>query len=342
MPAQGNAKLEVVPEQKYALGRKQIYARWDTMKDTKLNPKAFLDTIDRICPSVTKRIQGAEPWRRARRIIEQNLESERWEQELLNEARIALQHRFYGQYPISTEGKVNLYQELLDSFIDDILVKMHAIIDKDQLAEEDWFWKAGWRILAHTFANRPDIEPLLDQELDGYGTELPPEQLLAVGRCVRGSEIASKFVEIFLARLQQSSTGVNNWLRAFSELAKFRPNTFELVQNKECNRAWKYLIPIFEHELRPGDASRRRILPYSFVGLAFLLRRRAYDQSFMPPESLLARNAKEVACQAQEMARIGRLTFAREGQIDMNMELQRFIDYIDRRGHGSIAMADLD
>lgn len=62
----------------------------------------------------------------------------------------------------------------------------------------------------------------------------------------------------------------------------------------------------------------------------------------MPPDSSLAQETKSVASRAREMARRGKLRFAKNSAIDMEMELQRFIDYVDKKGHGSIAMADLD
>jgi hypothetical protein len=62
----------------------------------------------------------------------------------------------------------------------------------------------------------------------------------------------------------------------------------------------------------------------------------------MPPNSSLAEEAKSVASRAQEMARRGKLRFAQYSAINMEMELKRFIDYVDKKGHGSIAMADLD
>ena len=94
--------------------------------------------------------------------------------------------------------------------------------------------------------------------------------------------------------------------------------------------------------MQPGDVALRQILRFSFVGLAFLLRRRAFEPNFMPPESSLAQKAKSVAYHAHEMARTGKLHFAQNSAINMEMELQRFIDYVDKKGHGSIAMADWD
>lgn len=50
MPAQGNARVEVVPEQEAVLGRRRIYTRWETMQDTGKPPKQFLDSLPRVCP----------------------------------------------------------------------------------------------------------------------------------------------------------------------------------------------------------------------------------------------------------------------------------------------------
>jgi hypothetical protein len=335
-PAQGNARLEVVPEQGTISNHKRIYARWETMKDTGQTTEEYLNSMDRVCPPVTVRRHGKEPWLYVRMLIEQAMKSKIRKPNTFERIRIALQHRDYGKYPVSSDGTVFLYQEVIDEFISKIVEKLKTT------STEGWFYSEGWRILAHSFAKHPDIEYLLNNLIDEYGTELRAQQLLAVGRCVRSPELAAKFIDVFLARLEQSHTGVNNWLRAFSELAKYRANTFEQLQKGICERLWQQLIPIFKNELQPGDAALLQILRFSFVGLAFLLRRRAFEPNFMPPESLLAQKAKSVAYHAHEMARTGKLHFAENSAINMEMELKRFIDYVDKKGHGFFAIADWD
>lgn len=172
-PAQGNARLEVVPEQGTISNHKRIYARWETMKDTGQTTEEYLNSMDRVCPPVTVRRHGKEPWRYVQMLIEQAMNSITWRSNTFEPIRIALQHRDYGEYPVSSDGTVFFYQEVLDEFISKIVEKLKTT------STEDWFYSKGWRILAHSFAKHPDIEFLLKNKIDEYGTELRGELLLA-------------------------------------------------------------------------------------------------------------------------------------------------------------------
>jgi hypothetical protein len=75
--------------------------------------------------------------------------------------------------------------------------------------------------------------------------------------------------------------------------------------------------------------------------IVFMLRRRAYDNGFLDPDSELAGRIKDTFRRAIEAHRSGQLRVI-GGAVDLPRALQQMIDYIDRRGMGSILLATAD
>ena len=167
-------------------------------------------------------------------------------------------------------------------------------------------------------------------------------QLLAIGRCLRDPETIGEFCRAVLERLQESLDDTSNWLRAFSEVIKYREEALHHTPSDLCLSITKYLTEKFEaciaHE---GAEFKPWVFTYTCVGIVYLLRRRVYDNDFLDPNLPLAKRIKSDARRAKKLAREGKITLL-GGMIDLQAELQKLIDYIDRRGRGAIVMATLD
>jgi hypothetical protein len=80
---------------------------------------------------------------------------------------------------------------------------------------------------------------------------------------------------------------------------------------------------------------------YAALVIVFMLRRRAFDGAFLDPETELAERIKETFRLAITAHEAGEIRVIR-GAVDLPRALQQMIDYIDRRGMGSMLLATAD
>lgn len=83
------------------------------------------------------------------------------------------------------------------------------------------------------------------------------------------------------------------------------------------------------------------IFRYAALVIVFILRRRAFDNGFLDPDSELAGRVKDTFRRAIKAHQSGRFHVI-GGAVDLPRALQQMIDYIDRRGMGSILLATAD
>jgi hypothetical protein len=134
---------------------------------------------------------------------------------------------------------------------------------------------------------------------------------------------------------------VNNWLRALSEVIKYRDGATQAITGDLCLALTKHLLDIFDASFNPADNFQPMVFRHSCVAVVYLLRRRVYENNYFDPEHPLARRAKKLFSLAQASDRKGLIRIP-GGMVDLQKELQTLIDYIDRRGRGAIAMASMD
>ena len=73
--------------------------------------------------------------------------------------------------------------------------------------------------------------------------------------------------------------------------------------------------------------------------MAYLLRRRAFDDAFLPEDSTASREAKALLHYASKEIRAGRLGVM-GGTVDVPAVMRTIVNYIDRRGTGRIVLVD--
>jgi len=337
MPAQGNARIEVVPDEEGALGRSRLLMDWAAMKDTEESPEEFLDSIERICPRVTVRRQSWDRWRHVRWLIQSLVRSGRGIDSSLpklDEIRLALQQPEMGSasYALGSAGTVAVGGEDLEAFVDRLVD--HLLQHPVGSAAEG----SVYRCLAHVFTADPRFQGILAKEIAG---PLDPPRLMAIGRCLRDTRSIALFARVFCRRLKQSHDRVGNWLRAFSELVKFREAALEHVPSKLCLEVTGHLLSIFDSTFTSKRMLSPIIFRHSCVGVVYLLRRRAYDNGYLSPDSCLAKGGKLLFKKALDLAERGVIHLP-GGMVNLRAELPKLIDYIDRKGRGSIEMAAID
>ena len=75
------------------------------------------------------------------------------------------------------------------------------------------------------------------------------------------------------------------------------------------------------------------------MAMVYMLRRRAFDDEFLPPESESAEWIKAEFRAAKIDASTGRLVLM-GGAVNLQEQLQLIIDYIDRCGKGQLLIGD--
>ena len=353
-PAQGNAQVEIVPDEQNALGPTRVFVDWRRMQDTEATPEEWLEGIERICPPVVRRVHSHYCWRQVLPYVREETKSGYWEEWRLDRIHGLLRRRDtdrpYG-YAVSSDGTVSVDQELLDSYTSRLT---EALISS---TEEDWVEKYAFRILAWTFAANRRLERYLlrlaqtdGEELIGRG-HLAPSVLPAIGCCIRDPKTVAEFTRALNRRLAHSHSGCMHWLKGMSLVLKYREHATRDMTTGLCEKLLDHLLAILSDMLQEVVRSRSRstqlskfrpyIFRYASLCVVYVLRKRAYDDAFLPPTSPRATEAKRIFREALDLARKGRIYFL-GGEVDQVAELRKFIKYIDREGHGPLASAELD
>lgn len=343
-PAQGNAQVEVIPDSKELFGRRRVMVDWGTMKDTEKAPKEWLDEIPRICPPVVIRFQSKDRYNALVWHFEQFLSTTPRSKTLvtyLHDINKRLQQKDPSlwqdnHYAFGSEGKALFDNEVVENmteFLVEILKQKNTTVDLKNNTI---------RVLANMFTPDPNFQEILSSEIEDIEYENDTRPLLmAIGRCLRDSESIGEFGKAFFRRLRETHDLVNDWLRAFSEVIKYRQSALQQISSDLCIVITKHLLEIFEDNINPPENFHPLIFRHSCVGIVYLLRRRIYENDYLPPDSFLAQKAKQLFTRTKDLAKNGKIKLP-GGMVNLQVELQNLIDYIDRRGRGVIVIAAID
>jgi len=94
---------------------------------------------------------------------------------------------------------------------------------------------------------------------------------------------------------------------------------------------------VFDNSVSNGNGGQ--LFRLVCLVIVYTLRRRAFDDSFLDPQSNLALRIKESFRIARASAKTGRLSLM-GGSIDLSQQLQLIIDYIDRQGKGQLLIGE--
>ena len=162
------------------------------------------------------------------------------------------------------------------------------------------------------------------------GTGLKRAEIYACGWSLSKPDHTAHFIRATTRRLSQQG-GTNDWVRNLAHILRLRDGATQEITSKDGHKLCKQLIRIFRRERERRNA--KYIFRSSCLSIVYLLRRRAYDDDFLDPDSALAEEIKDEFRQAIHDERSGDLDFIR-GRFNLATELNRLIDYIDRHGHG--------
>jgi len=349
-PAQGNATLEARPENPAVFGTRAFLVDWKSMKEVKdengvpVGPQDYIERQPPIFPALLPRLHSPAKWTAARGTVERLLGAPRNDRtrllfrllQKLQQKDPEASRQGRDATAVGSDGRVTFAQELLNQFV-----------------AQSWAWRATAspqfqrntvRTLAYASADLEDLRKFLLRHLNIRGN-VAGEVLLASGHCLRRSEDIVVLADQFIARFSPPHGPMpnNNWLRALSEVLRYREHAPRDFTAEQCNVILESCLRVLDEQMEIGQTRGRVWYKFKNAALviAFLLRRRAFDPSFLDPTTDLADRIKTTFRRAIKAHESKQVVIAR-GSINVPEALQQMIDYIDRRGSGTLLLAAPD
>ena len=190
------------------------------------------------------------------------------------------------------------------------------------------------RAIAYTHVDHPELRSLIVNKIrEPY---VDKDFVLASGKCLRSPEEVSHFATAMLYQLACGRAKIV-WWNALAELLRFRGSATQLLDSADCMKLLKYAGAIFHTERKRGTGNQ--LFRTVCMAMVYMLRRRAFDDEFLPPESESAEWIKAEFRAAKIDASTGRLVLM-GGAVNLQEQLQLIIDYIDRCGKGQLLIGD--
>jgi len=344
MPAQGHVQINVQPKLKSFFGPRPVVVKWNdpkSMEETNKHPEEYLDSLPKTVPSHAPRISstllwsgGHDGWHAIggvsediRRFLMRSTETLR-----LRDILVGLQKKDNTQpggecTAVSSDGQpgVDAEKGLLDQFTNLLVTKLPgATGDRAELLV---------RLCAWCSCDNPLFISHLMDAVRGQGSDLERHYLTACGWCLRDPDHVRQFCKEMCRVLRDPDRGPTNWVKAFWEMVRYRPEASKCLDSDFCLLIVKHLLRIANEEAAANHFKFK--FRYASGGIAYLLRHRMYDPAYFDPEIELAIETKEVFRRAMEQLKahpengIG-------GFVKLDDQLGIIITYIDRQGRGPL------
>ena len=340
-PAQGNARVEVVPQITDSTFHR-LPMEWKSMRDVDLTAEEWINNQPTAFPPLMPRAPSDTNWQSTKKLICLYLgitkETSIFGQSqsvTLQEIAAALSKK--DQNPVaqpneeatatafSSDGNLARRDDkIVELFIDRAKQQLSSGTSSGRISNDE----TAVRALGYTSTADEAFQVYLDRRIRKVVGNLQAAELIACGRCLRDPEIISRFASATLQRLLESTDGVNNWLKALGEILRYRYAATKEIDSGICLALLERILIVFEREL----LNRRfnQIFRNSCICIVCLLRRRMFDTDFLDLGTSPQIRAHEVFIKAIEDLKRQRRTSG--GTINISAALQDMLDCIDKRG----------
>jgi hypothetical protein len=338
-PAQGNARIEIHPEDGALFGNRRVFMDWKHMTaflsvdDMPTSKDGYLNAYPRIFPELLPRVSSASKIRSVEGVLFEIMDLMRkgGHPKVVNQrirsARGLLREKDQKMYPqdataFDSEGNCASSFKLKE-FMD----VAWPYFQKHQPNE-------FVRAIAYTHVDHAAFHKLLIANLQSWG--ILEDHVVAAGKCLRSPDQVATFIRVFE---EQYNKGLVSqvWWKALSEILRFRGNALQNVSSNDCLALVRMAGKVFMKEKKKGEG--REAFRLACLVIVYTLRRRAFDDSFLAPESDLAISIKNEFREARAHAKAGILQLM-GGSINLPQQLQLIIDYIDRKGKGQLLISE--
>ena len=349
-PAQGNARVEVVPQVTDA-SFPRLPMEWKSMLDVDLTPEDWINSQPTAFPPLMPRAPSDTNWQSARRLISRFLGMSREESLFSQSTTVTLQDIATAlckkdQNPVAQPNEEATATAFSSEGTlvrrDDKIVEMFLARAKNQLSSGTSSGRiindeTAVRTLGYTSTADEAFQVYLNRRIIKVGGNLQAAELNACGRCLRSPEIIARFASATLQRLEKSTDRANNWLKALGEILRYRYAATQEIDSKICLALLDRILIIFKRELQNGCF--KQIFGNSCICILCLLRRRMFDASFLEVGSEPQLRAHEVFLKAiEDVKKQGR---GSGGTINIPGALQVMLNCIDKRGASLLEVGDI-
>jgi hypothetical protein len=340
-PAQGNAKVEVVPQITDSTFHR-LPIEWKSMRDAELTADAWIKSQPTAFPPLMPRGPSDTNWQSAKKLIciylgitkDTSLFGQS-QPVTLQEIAAALSKK--DQNPVakpneeatstafSSEGTLSRQDDgIVELFIKRAAKQLSSGTSIERAIKDEVVVRA----LGYTSTADAEFHRYLDMRIRKVSSKLQAAELIACGRCLRSPETIARFASAALQRFLESTEGVNNWLKALGEILRYRYDATKAIDSGTCLGLVDRILIVFERELNDGRFNQ--IFRNSCICIVCLLRRRMFDADFLDLGTPAQIKAHEAFTKAIDVIR--RRRRASGGTINIATALQDMLDCIDKRG----------
>ena len=334
-PAQGNARIELIPLPRVKT-QKPIVAnlkRMDEVVDKQnrtLTPNGYLDFYPRIAPPLLERLGSATAWSNLARNLIVPLIRTRLPQNWTTASIVRikdelLQKRNAGSprnvTAIGSDGLVSTFNPELTQLVEGVFSLFRS---RDLQRVEN-----AKRLIAYTSTGSELIQDYL--VTNSSTNPQKDEDFRMIGNCLRDPNGIASFLNACNPR--KLST---HHIRTIAELACYRLAAMQHIGTDQLTEIYGAIA----REFSSHSGYPRLTLHFRYLTLcvAFLLRRRVFDDSFVQPDSELASLVKRT-CQNVIHGYENGSIHVMGGAVDLPAVMRQLIKYVDREGQGAFVLA---
>lgn len=342
-PAQGNARIELrtVGMQR---NRKPVVANLSNMTEVRdekgntLEPDGYLNWYPRLAPPLLPRMSDANRWHQVKSALMRLLNSDpqKWDVSSIRLVKDELVKKVYrggrnitalGSNGSPPDGDVKLIHKLVEGCLEVLRSNPN----------NSYLTDTTLRCIAYTSWTSPALEKYIaDTLLSGQIND--DAVLRVIGNCLRSPTTIAKVLIRFERFLWNPDFGLygggglhlnQSQIRVIAELTSYRAEALKEVSPDTIDHLYQTLSRQFNNATDYHSLAYR----YLTMAVAFTLRRRVFDESFVPSDSDVARQVKQkcrdvlIGIEANQISVMG-------GSVDLPRVMKQLIEYVDRIGRG--------
>ena len=345
-PGQGNPRIQVLPSDRSLFGKQALYLDWATATDTGKSPKEELSNVERVCPPHEPRLANRDRWLNRRNnklsmisgtgvralILDYLKYPSSWTVDgqknftylnnCLKEQKQILDDQI--STAVSSDGEVIGGigdEELLRRFLELVARRLQQSGSDNEVSLVRLLGSASAQASTlldrlRTFLVRPGLRRYSHSR---------KALLWACGNCLRKPEDLSHFFSYFDQNFPDYAEA-----QALAHILMYREKALEHVESARAEAWVKKLLPLIKSER--ALTGRNLALSRSVMAVAYLLRRRCFDASFLSPDSPTAKRLREAV---QLVIREPR-PFDTPGTVRIIEALKKVEEYLNRKGRGRL------
>jgi hypothetical protein len=353
-PAGGRARVELIPDQPGALGRRRIQLDWDRARPREWTREERLANYPLKCPRIQPKRAFEGAWARIEDAIHSSRRFALWKY-----LRTALNHAHQGRQsegsrgneegismwrPVGVDGRLHAkhhrHQAELEEVIASIAANERQKIERGEHPDLDALVCLGYACAAGN-----DVDALIAYVL--RRPHLRSDHAYFLAGTLRDADQIADFLFRIRDRLEGDTTGLNEILKSAGYLLQWREEALDALASehalaivRRCQGLIARVVEPWQHGSLKNSRKLMHLERNALVMIAFMLRRRIRDDGFLPPRGEDAASIKKLLqlarfklsdkCQPEErISAIG-------GMVDMRTLLQQVIKYIDEEGTGTL------